>query len=370
MPGPDGFEAVHKRDVLPKIREQPQSRRCDEVGDAKEDDAEDGHEEEEAEKTQETPREIVDPLAQLEGPQRVADDEEDEQHGDGGVNLAHELAALVEPGVIHLLLGLLLGFDLDGPLALDALGFLMTVAGVRIDLGDAQGEHRHGKQLEGVFEGGAVGDFGQQGILLTRLFVGRGLQSTQRSLDCTTRQQEFALPTNGRSGHRTFEHVLAFAVEDAGTGLQLLAAQEFGQCESFRVRGSRRDGLATGGTTTGWHRTRLARSAASSSSCSSLGLRSLRGGHPLGLGLLLQLLHELGHGHPGLLGVSLELSPHGLDLLGGRFLARLQGDTGRALSRRRHRRRGHSGRRGAHEDVDRDDCASGLCPPNERCKIR
>ncbi len=45
-PSPDGLEAVQERDILPQVREQPETRRCDEVGDAEENDPEYCHGEE------------------------------------------------------------------------------------------------------------------------------------------------------------------------------------------------------------------------------------------------------------------------------------------------------------------------------------
>lgn len=177
MPGPDGLEAVHERDVLPQIGEQPKAGRCDKVGDAKENDTEDGHEEEEAEQAQESPTEVVHAEAKLEGPEGVADDDEDEHKGKDRVQLALNLAALPEPRVVHLFLGLLLRLDADGPETLDALRLLraVVVAFVRVGLCDAQSKHRHGKKLKGVLERRAIGDLGQLRVLLARLLVGGGL---------------------------------------------------------------------------------------------------------------------------------------------------------------------------------------------------
>ena len=148
MPRPDGLEAVDDRDVLPQVREQPEARRQDKVGDAEEDDAEDGHGEEQAHEAQEAPAEVVAALAQLDGPERVADEGEDDGEGEGGVDLAHDLAALPQPDVVHVVAGLLLRLDAHGPEALGALAvwFLgarrpVVVALVRVRLDHAQGEH-------------------------------------------------------------------------------------------------------------------------------------------------------------------------------------------------------------------------------------
>lgn len=54
---------------------------------------------------------------------------------------------------------------------------------VLVRLGDAQREHRHGQQLERVFERGAVRDLGQGGVLLAGLFVGGRLESAEGALD-------------------------------------------------------------------------------------------------------------------------------------------------------------------------------------------
>lgn len=55
MPSPDRSETVHERNVFPKIRVEPETRWNSEVCDAEEDDTEDSHEEEKAEKTKEAP---------------------------------------------------------------------------------------------------------------------------------------------------------------------------------------------------------------------------------------------------------------------------------------------------------------------------
>lgn len=186
MPRPHGLEALDDRHVLPQVGKQPEAGLQDKVGDAEQDDAEDGHGEEEAEEQQERPAEVVDALAHLEGPQRVEHDDEDEQQEQAGVDLAHDLAALPQPGVVHVVLGVLLLLDAHRPLALDALALLgrrVVVALVLVRLGDAQGEHRHGQQLECVFERGAVRDLGQGGVLLAGLFVGGRLEGAEGALD-------------------------------------------------------------------------------------------------------------------------------------------------------------------------------------------
>lgn len=55
MPGPDGSETVHERDVFPQVGVKPETRWSNEVGDTEQDNAEDSHKEEETEKTEEAP---------------------------------------------------------------------------------------------------------------------------------------------------------------------------------------------------------------------------------------------------------------------------------------------------------------------------
>ncbi len=183
MPGPHGSETVQEGDILPQVREQPETGRGDKIGDAEEDHAEDGHGEEETQQAEEAPAQIVDALSHEQGPQRIEDQDEDGDEGQTGVDLAHDLAALVEPDVVHLLLGLLLGLDPDVPLPLDTFRLLggVIVARVGIVLDDTERQHGHGQELEGVLQRGAVGDFGQGRILLPCLVVGGGLESSQRS---------------------------------------------------------------------------------------------------------------------------------------------------------------------------------------------
>lgn len=182
VPSPDGPEAVHKGYILPQVGVEPKAGRDRKVSDAEENDAEDGHEKEEAQQAQQTPAEVVYSLAELQGPERVQDNDEDDEEGEGGVQLALDLAALPQPGVVHFFLGLLLLLDADVPLTLDALGLFARV----LDLADTQGEHAQRKQLKRVLERGAVVNLGQQGVLLASLLVGRRLQDPQGALDCST----------------------------------------------------------------------------------------------------------------------------------------------------------------------------------------
>ena len=168
MPSPNRLEALHDTDILPQVREQPETRRQHKVGDAEQNDAEDGHGKEQAQKHQEAPAEIVHALAHLERPQRVQHDGENHQQRKRRVHLAHHLATLPQPDVIHVVAGVLLRLDAHRPEPLDALAAAVRLLGrrvivplVRVNLHDAQGEHRHGQKLERVLERGAVRDFGE-----------------------------------------------------------------------------------------------------------------------------------------------------------------------------------------------------------------
>lgn len=184
MPRPDGPETVHERDILPQIRVQPQARRNGKVRDAEEDHPEDGHEEEQAQQAKEAPAKVVHAKPQLQGPQWVQHDKEDHKQRERRVDLAHHLRALPQPGIVQLLLGVLLRLDLDRPEALDALRLLPVVVGrVGVDLADSEREHRHGEELEGVLERGAVLDLGQERVLLARFLVGGRLEGSERAFD-------------------------------------------------------------------------------------------------------------------------------------------------------------------------------------------
>lgn len=162
VPGPDGFERVDERDVLPQVRKQPQSRRDDKVGDAEEDDTEYGHEEEQSQQTQEAPAEIVDTLAHLEWPQWVEDNDENGQEGKEGIDLSLDLASLVHPDVVHIVASVLLRHNAHRPETLDALCSLgrVGVTGMGIGFLDSEGQHGHGQELECILEGRSVGDLG------------------------------------------------------------------------------------------------------------------------------------------------------------------------------------------------------------------
>lgn len=65
--------------------------------------------------------------------------------------------------------------NLDGPETLGALGLVcawsVVVALVGIGFRYTKGEQRHGEEFECVFERGAIGDFGEEGVLLASFCV-------------------------------------------------------------------------------------------------------------------------------------------------------------------------------------------------------
>lgn len=141
VPGPDGSETVHKRNVFPEVGVEPQTRRDGKVGDAEEDNTEDSHGEEQTEEAEETPGEVVDALAQLQRPQRVENDDKDDDKGEGGVKLALHLAALPKPDIVHVITSILLLLDSDVPLTLDALSLLAIGADLGLNFIHSQSKH-------------------------------------------------------------------------------------------------------------------------------------------------------------------------------------------------------------------------------------
>jgi hypothetical protein len=53
-----------------------------------------------------------------------------------------------------------------------------------IDFGHSKSKERERQELEGVFKGGAVGDLGEDGVLLASFGVGRGFKSSKCAFDC------------------------------------------------------------------------------------------------------------------------------------------------------------------------------------------
>lgn len=186
LPSPHGAERVEEAHVLEEIRVQPQPGGRGENRHDEEDQADDGHGEEQANETQHAHAEVPDALPEHEGPQREQDNGDDEHEGAGGVELLLPLRALVQPDVVVVVVGFLVLFDLDGPQALDALGLGVVVALVRVfvDLVDAEGKQGQREEFEGVLGGCAVRDFGEEGVLGACFLVGGGLEGTDCSLDC------------------------------------------------------------------------------------------------------------------------------------------------------------------------------------------
>lgn len=127
----------------------------------------------------------------------------------------------------------------------------------------------------------------------------------------------------------TFEHVLAFTIKNASPGLQVLAAEELGDGQSLGFRWPGSNGLSNAlgllllGMGVGVSRragTGVARL-----------LRLLLLGHAHLYRLLLEVLEELGDGHPGLAGVLCDLALDLLDLLRRGLLAGREPDVGQDL---------------------------------------
>lgn len=150
MPSPNWSETVHERNVLPEVGVQPETRGYDKVCDAEQDNTENSHSEEETKKTKHAPAQVVNTLSQLQRPERVQHDDEDDDQGKGGIQLTLDLATFPKPYVVHFLLGLLLLLYSDIPLALDTLGLLAVGAGLWLELGNSQRKHAEGQQLKGV----------------------------------------------------------------------------------------------------------------------------------------------------------------------------------------------------------------------------
>lgn len=190
VPGPDRLETVHHRNILPQIREQPEAGFQNEVGDTEENNTEDSHGEEQTQEDQESPTEVIHTLAQLDRPERVADESEDDEESKGGIDLAHDLAAFPEPNVVHIIACFLLRFNAYSPETLDAFAALLgrgvVMALVLVDLDDAESKHGHGKELESILEGGTIGDLWKSRVLGTQLLVGIGLESAKGTFDLTT----------------------------------------------------------------------------------------------------------------------------------------------------------------------------------------
>lgn len=60
----------------------------------------------------------------------------------------------------------------------------MVVSFMGINFGDAEGEEGEREKLEGIFEGGSVGDFGEERVLLAGFGICFRFQSSQGTFNC------------------------------------------------------------------------------------------------------------------------------------------------------------------------------------------
>jgi hypothetical protein len=60
----------------------------------------------------------------------------------------------------------------------------MIMSFVGVDLGDSESQEGKREELKGVFEGSTVGNFGEEGVVLSGFGVGFGLQSSKGTLNC------------------------------------------------------------------------------------------------------------------------------------------------------------------------------------------
>lgn len=178
-----------------------------------------------------------------------------------------------------------------------------------VDLGDTEGEEREREKLECVFEGGTVGDLGEEGVLGASLLVGWALEGAKGALDLVV--LAVVKGWQGANGKLTLEHVLALAVQNTCPRLQVLALEEVGDSNSCWVRRARsnRLGLPLG----------LTLRSTSASALLLLLCMLLCALHLL----LLEHLYELGYRDALLCCVGGKLLLHHLDLLRGRLLPRL-----------------------------------------------
>lgn len=222
MPGPHWFETVKEAHILEEIREKPETRRMREHGDAEEDEPEDAHDEEEADDAEHAHAEVPHALAHHNGPQRKQYDGENQDEGADGICRVLPLRALVEPHVVHLVVGLLLLLDLDSPQALYSLLLLVVVAlvaGIFVDLGHAESKEGEREELECVFGCHAVVDFWEESILGSSLLVCVRVESSNCPLHA--------------------EHVLPLLLEYARPGLQVLRLEELRHSQCLRLGRSR-----------------------------------------------------------------------------------------------------------------------------------
>lgn len=185
MPTPQGLETVKETNVLEQIREQPETRRRSEDGDAEQDQTENGHGEEQPQQTHHADTEVPHTLTEHNRPKREEDHGKNTRHNGRSHCLLLPLRALVQPDIVHHRVDLLVLLDLDGPQTLDTvLGFGVVVSCMRVDLAYPQSEERKREELKHVLGGGAVCHGWENGVLLCGGFgVGGRFDGADRSLD-------------------------------------------------------------------------------------------------------------------------------------------------------------------------------------------
>lgn len=141
LPAPQGLEAVKEPNVLEQIREQPETRRYSEDGDAEQDQTENGHSEEQSQQTHHADTKVPHTLTKHNRPKGEENHGKDTRHNSSSHCFLLPLRALVQPDIVHHRVDLLVLFDLDGPQALDSvLGLGVVVSCVWVGLAHSQGE--------------------------------------------------------------------------------------------------------------------------------------------------------------------------------------------------------------------------------------
>jgi hypothetical protein len=186
LPCPYGSERVEETDVFEQVRVQPESRWRGKDCDDEENEPNNGHAEEQSNEAEHAHTKVPHTLSQEERPEGEENHHNDCQKRASSVHLLFPLRSLVQPDVVVVVVCVLVLLDLDCPQALDALRLGVVVALVRIfvDLGDSECEERKRKELEAVLGGGAVVDFGKEGVLRPGFLVCGGLDGADCSLDC------------------------------------------------------------------------------------------------------------------------------------------------------------------------------------------
>ena len=170
---------------------------------------------------------------------------------------------------------------------------------VRVDFRHTESEQRHWKELESIFEGSTIRNFGKESVLLAGFFIRWGLKGSKCALDCDATLVDRMICVQMLK--LTLEHVLSFTTQNTCPHLQILTLQELCDGESrgaWRTRSNRLLLL--------WRLRRLRRLGLLCHGCLL--------GFLLGFGLLLEFLDKLRDGHSILFCVDSQLSFHSLDL--------------------------------------------------------